>query len=329
MSATGKHTDTSPDEEEFEEQPFISHLLELRNRLLKGVLAVLVLFLVMAPFSNHLFTWLSGPLSRDLPPGSSLISIEVVAPFFVPIKLTLVLAVFLAMPFLLYQLWAFVAPGLYRHERKMIFPLLVSSTALFYLGALFAYYVVFPIVFGFMAHTTPHGVTMMTDISKYLSFVLTMFLAFGAAFEVPVATVVLVWAGVVTPAQLSEKRPYVIVGCFVLGMFLTPPDMFSQTMLAIPMWLLFETGVFFSRHYVRPRETEAAEEAAAADPPPDDEPAGEPDDDYRPMTDEEMDSELDRADEEHGDDTGSHSDGEDRDSDRRSDDDPDRRPEDR
>jgi len=166
MSATGKHTDTSPDEEEFEEQPFISHLLELRNRLLRGVLAVLVVFLVMAPFSNHLFTWLAGPLSRDLPAGSSLISIEVVAPFFVPIKLTLVLAVFIAMPYLLYQLWSFVAPGLYRHERRMIFPLLVSSTALFYLGALFAYYVVFPIVFGFMAHTSPHGVTMMTDISK-------------------------------------------------------------------------------------------------------------------------------------------------------------------
>jgi len=292
MSEPADHSDPS-DQEQQEEQPFISHLLELRDRLLRMVIGVVVAFAVLVPFSNHLFTWLAGPLSRDLPAGSSLIAIEVAAPFFIPIKLTLVLAIFVAMPWLLYQLWSFVAPGLYRHERRMIYPLLISSTALFYMGALFAYFVVFPLVFGFLTKTAPHGVTMMTDIGKYLDFVLTMFLAFGAAFEVPVATVLLVWAGVVTPDALSAKRPYVVVVCFVVGMFLTPPDMFSQTLLAVPMWLLFEVGVFFSRRYVRPRNADQAQGTAGGD-----------EGDYEPMSDSEMDDELDRADREQEDSEG-------------------------
>ena len=204
-----------------------------------------------------------------------MIAIEVASPFLIPFKLTLFLALFIAIPFVLYQLWSFVAPGLYRHERRLVLPLLVSSTVLFYTGAAFAYFVVFPLVFAFFTSTAPEGVSVMTDISRYLDFVLTLFFAFGAAFEVPVVTVLLVWTGMVTQDDLREKRPYIIVGAFVIGMLLTPPDVISQTLLAVPIWLLFELGVYFSGWFIR--------QAGAGD-----------SNEYRPLSESEMDAELDR-----------------------------------
>jgi len=268
--------------EDAPDQPFMHHLIELRDRLLRIVLAIAVIFLVLMPFSNDLFTALSGPLQASLPEGSSMIAIEVASPFLIPFKLTLVLAVFIAMPLVLYQVWAFVAPGLYRHERRLVMPLLVSSTLLFYAGAAFAYFVVFPLVFAFFTGTAPADVSVMTDISRYLDFVLTLFFAFGAAFEVPVLTVLLVWTGMVTQDGLREKRPYIIVGAFVVGMLLTPPDIISQTLLAVPVWMLFELGVFFSRWFVPGKQSVEGDTAEAA--------TGE----YHPPSEAEMDAELDR-----------------------------------
>lgn len=240
----------SRDEDELEnstEQTFLSHLIELRNRLLRMVLCVLLVFLGLLPYANEIYSAIAGPLMKHLPQNSSMIAIEVASPFFIPMKLALVAAIFISVPVILYQFWAFVAPGLYRHERRMILPLLMSSTVLFYSGAAFAYYVVFPLVFGFLTATTPQGITVMTDISQYFDFVLTFFFAFGICFEVPIFAIVLVWLGVTTPQSLAEKRPYVVVGAFVIAMFLTPPDPVSQTLLALPMWLLFEMGLLFSR----------------------------------------------------------------------------------
>lgn len=231
------------------EQGFLSHLIELRDRLLKMLLAVGLLFLCLFWFSDDIYSWLAEPLSRHLPEGQEMIAIDVASPFFIPFKLTLMLCVFLAVPYLLYQIWSFVAPGLYSHEKKLVVPLLVSSTALFYLGVAFAYYVVFPLVFGFFTSVAPEGVTVSTDIGRYLDFVITLFFAFGIAFEVPVATVLVVAVGITTPENLVKIRPYVFVAAFVIGMFLTPPDMISQTLLAIPMWLLYEVGIVFSRIY--------------------------------------------------------------------------------
>ncbi len=232
-------------------QSFISHLIEMRNRLLRVVLTVLVVFLGLAPFANEIYTYLAGPLMQHMPENSTMVAIDVASPFFTPFKLALVTAAFISAPVILYQFWAFVAPGLYRHERRLIFPLLVASTALFYAGAAFAYFVVFPLVFSFLTAAAPAGVTVMTDISKYLDFVLTLFFAFGISFQVPIVTIVLVWTGITTPASLAEKRPYVIVGAFIIGMFLTPPDAISQTLLAVPIWMLFELGLLFSRLFVR------------------------------------------------------------------------------
>lgn len=228
-------------------QPLISHLLELRNRLLKAVAAVVVIFIGLIYFSNEIYEFVSKPLVERLPAGATMIATDVASPFFTPLKLTLIAAVFLAVPFILYQVWAFVAPGLYKHERRLIFPLLVSSSLLFYCGVAFAYFVVFPLVFGFFTAISLGGVEFATDIASYLDFVLALFLAFGIAFEVPVAIILLCWTGATTPKSLSEKRPYIIVGAFVVGMLLTPPDMISQTLLAIPMCLLFEVGLFFAR----------------------------------------------------------------------------------
>lgn len=261
------------------EQPFMAHLMELRDRLMRMVVVVLALFLVMAPFADRIFAILADPLSRHLPEGTSMIAVEVIAPFLIPLKATLVLAIFLAMPYVLYQIWGFIAPGLYRHEKRLAVPLLVSSTLLFYAGAAFAYFVILPILSIFLTGTAPEGVAVTPDIGKYLDFELMLFFAFGAAFEVPVATFVLVLMGITTPDALARKRPYIIVGAFVIGMVLTPPDIISQTLLALPMWLLFEIGVLLSRSFERRRAAEAAAE--------------ENDDDYRPMTDEEMDAELD------------------------------------
>ncbi|NOQ63845.1 MAG: twin-arginine translocase subunit TatC [Methyloprofundus sp.] len=237
--------------EEEQEQPFISHLIELRNRLLKVVLSVLLVFLCMAPFANEIYSFLAKPLMQFLPENTSMVAIDVISPFLTPFKLVLIASIFSAIPVILYQFWAFVAPGLYAHEKRMIAPLLVASTLLFAAGMAFAYFVVFPLVFGFLTTAVPVGVTMMTDIAKYLDFVLTMFFAFGMAFEVPIVTIVLVWAGIFTPQQLAEKRPYIIVGAFIVGMFLTPPDAISQTLLAVPIWLLFESGLLFSRLFVK------------------------------------------------------------------------------
>lgn len=238
-------------EQEELEQPLISHLVELRNRLLKVVLSVLLVFLAMAPFANEIYSFLAKPLMQFLPENTSMVAIDVVSPFLTPFKLVLVAAIFIAIPVILYQFWAFVAPGLYAHEKRMIAPLLVASTLLFALGMVFAYFVVFPLIFGFLTSAAPEGVSVMTDIAKYLDFVLTLFFAFGMAFEVPIVTIVLVWVGVFTPQQLAEKRPYIIVAAFIIGMFLTPPDAISQTLLAVPIWLLFETGLLFSRLFVR------------------------------------------------------------------------------
>jgi len=260
------------------EQPFISHLVELRDRLLRIVLAVAVVFLCLIPFANRLFSALSGPLLAHMPEGSNMIAIEVASPFLTPFKLTLVMAVFIAMPLVLYQFWAFVAPGLYRHERRLVLPLLASSTILFYAGAAFAYYVVFPLVFAFLTGTAPEGVAVMTDISRYLDFVLMLFFAFGIAFEVPVFTVLLVWTGMVTQDGLRQKRPYIIVGAFVIGMLLTPPDIISQTLLAVPVLILFELGVYFSGWFVRSKKTGDGEDSGT----------------YKPLSTAEMEDELDR-----------------------------------
>lgn len=243
-----------------ESQPLISHLVELRNRLLKAVICVFIVFLLLVYWANDIYSLLASPLTERLPAGATMIATNVATPFFTPIKLTIITAVFLSVPYILYQIWAFVAPALYKQEKRLVYPLLISSTLLFYLGVAFAYYVVFPLVFGFLTNTAPEGVTMATDISSYLDFVLTIFLAFGVCFEVPVAIILLCWSGVTTPADLTGKRPYIIVAAFVIGMFLTPPDIFSQTLLAIPMVLLFELGVLVARFYVPKENMENAEE---------------------------------------------------------------------
>lgn len=229
-----------------EGQSFISHLVELRARLLKCVVAVLVVFIALMPFSNDLYTGLARPLLDKLG-GTSMIATEVAAPFLVPFKLTLFVAAAVAAPYIFYQAWRFIAPGLYRHERRLAGPLIASSTALFYLGMVFAYYLVFPLMFGFFTAAAPNGVAVMTDISRYLGFVMKIFLAFGIAFEVPIATFLLVRSGMVEVDDLAGKRPYVIVGAFGVGMLLTPPDVVSQFLLAIPVWLLFELGLVLAR----------------------------------------------------------------------------------
>lgn len=236
------------------EQTFISHLVELRGRLMRAVIAVLVVLIGLLPFANKLYAYLSGPLMKHRPEGAGMIAIEVASPFLTPFKLAFVAAIVLAMPVILYQAWAFVAPGLYRHEKRIATPLLISSVILFYLGCAFAYFVVFPLVFGFFSSVAPEGVEVMTDIAKYLDFVLVLFLAFGLAFEVPIAVVILAWTGMVSPDSLASKRPYVIVGAFVIGMLLTPPDVISQTLLALPMWILFELGLIMAR-FIKPRDS--------------------------------------------------------------------------
>jgi len=312
------------------EQPFISHLLELRDRLLRMVLAVLVFFVVMFPFANDIYVFIAEPLMAHLPEGTSMIATQVASPFLTPFKMSLVGSLFLAMPYILYQFWGFVAPGLYHHEKRLAVPLMASSIVLFYLGMIFAYYVVFPLVFAFLTGTAPEGVAVMTDIAAYLDFVLTLFFAFGLAFEVPIATIVLVVMGVTTPEKLRQKRPYIIVGAFIIGMFLTPPDIISQTLLALPMWILFEFGVFFSAAFVKkdnddededepdqdreeatPDVSEAADSKEAFMPAAaaaatagssssataDEQLASSYPEDYVPLSDEEMEAELDRLDE--------------------------------
>ena len=254
---------------------FISHLLELRNRLMYAVITVGVVFGALLPFSNDVYTLLARPLMDVLPPGVGMIATDVASAFLTPIKVTLALAIVVSIPMILYQLWAFVAPGLYKHERRMTIPLLVSSTLLFYAGMAFAYFVVFPVAFGFFVKTAPQGVTMMTDIKSYIDFVYSMFFAFGIAFELPVALVLLAWMGVIDPEKLATKRPYVVLWVFIVAAFITPPDVFSQVLLAVPMLILFEIGLFVARRLARsPRRNDA--------------------EGHRPLSDAEMEAEFDK-----------------------------------
>lgn len=245
------------------QQSLMSHLLELRTRLLRSVAAVVAVMAALMPFSNSLYSVLAQPLMQRLPEGASMIATGVAAPFLAPFKFAMMLAVYLAMPFVLYQVWAFVAPGLYQRERTLALPMLISSVLLFYIGMAFAYFLVFPIIFGFFASAAPAGVLVMTDVSSYLDFALTLFLAFGVAFEVPVVVVLLVLLGFVDMAALRKGRPYVIVGAFVIGMVLTPPDMFSQTLLAVPICLLFEAGLLVAG--LLGRRTARSDAASAVD----------------------------------------------------------------
>jgi len=242
-----------PEEPQTAESSLISHLLELRDRLLRSVIAIAVVFGALMAFvgSGEVYSLIARPLMQVLPPGANMVATEVASPFLTPIKLTLAVALVLTIPFLLYQLWAFVAPGLYKHERRLVLPLLVSSTVLFYSGMAFAYFVVFPMAFGFFVKALPPGVTMMTDIRQYLDFVFSMFFAFGIAFEVPVAVVLLARMGVINPDTLAQKRPYMILLAFIVAAVLTPPDVFSQFALAVPLIILYEIGVFFARRMKR------------------------------------------------------------------------------
>ena len=228
-------------------QPLMTHLLELRNRLLKIFVAVLVVFVILFPFGESLYLYISEPLRALLPSASTMIATEVTSPFLTPFKLALVSAMFISMPYILYQLWAFVAPALYQQEKKIVVPLFCASVILFYAGMAFAYYLVFPLVFMFFTSIAPEGISVMPDIRAYLDFVLKLFMAFGLSFQIPIAVVILSWLGTVNPDNLAKKRPYVFVLCFVVGMLLTPPDIISQVLLAVPMWLLFEVGILFGR----------------------------------------------------------------------------------
>lgn len=245
---------TTPANATDQELSLIDHLLELRTRLIRAVLAVAVCMLALVPFARTLYTVVSEPLVSRLPEGASMIAIDVASPIFAPFKLVMILALLIAMPYVIYQFWAFVAPGLYQHEKRIARPLLFAATALFYLGCLFAYFLVLPLIFAFITKIAPDGVAVMTDITRYLDFVLLLFLAFGFAFEVPVVTVVLVAIGLVTPAGLARARGYVVVAVFFVAMLITPPDVISQTLLAIPVWMLYELGIVFSKMVVRDRE---------------------------------------------------------------------------
>lgn len=252
---------TDPDDIQ---ESFLSHLIELRTRLMRSIIAVVVVLLALFPFAKKIYALLAEPLLRVLPHGSTMIATDVTGTFFVPLKVTLMTAFLVALPYVLYQAWAFVAPGLYQHEKRLALPVLVSSCLFFVFGMAFAYFAVFPVAFGFFAGYTPAGVQMMTDIDKYLSFVLTMFVAFGVVFETPVVVVVLVRMRVVSLEKLKKMRPYVIVGAFVVGAIFTPPDVISQSMLAVPLWLLFELGLVLAR-FVSSGATEApAEETEPA-----------------------------------------------------------------
>lgn len=228
-------------------ESFISHLIELRNRLMRSILAILLVFLCLFPFASDLYALMAQPLLAHLPSGGQMIATDVTTPFFVPLKVALMAAFLLTLPYTLFQLWRFVAPGLYVHEKKLVLPLIAASVTLFFCGMAFAYFAVFPVVFGFITASAPDGVAVMTDIDKYLSFVLSMFVAFGVTFQVPVAVVVLVHMQIVTIAKLKEIRPYVIVGAFVAGALFTPPDVVSQFMLALPLWMLYEAGIVVAR----------------------------------------------------------------------------------
>jgi len=268
----------------------MSHLVELRDRVVRMVVAILVIFLGLFYWANDIYIYLAEPLTRHLPEGANMIAIDVASPFLTPFKLVLMLSVFLAMPVILYQCWSFVAPGLYATEKRIAGPLLVSSILLFYAGVSFAYFIVFPLVFAFFTSIGPEMVNISTDIGRYLDFVLALFFSFGLAFEVPIATIILVAIGFTTPKKLSEKRPFVIVGAFILGMLLTPPDVISQVLLALPVWVLFEAGLIASRIIFRDRNFDEEDDD---DEDLEDENSAVPD--HQPLSDEEMEAELDQA----------------------------------
>lgn len=237
----------TPNPAQNQDLPFISHLVELRDRLMRVLIVLVVLFFGLLFIANDLYATLSLPLRSLLPPGSTMIATDVTSPFMAPFKLAFFVALFIAVPYILIQIWGFISPALYKHEKKLAIPLVTSSILLFYCGVAFAYFVTLPAILGFFTRVGPEGVAIMTDINLYLDFVLKLFLVFGFTFEVPVATFLLIWSGIISSASLSDKRRYIIVGCFAAAMFLTPPDAISMTMLAVPMWLLFETGLFFGR----------------------------------------------------------------------------------
>lgn len=296
-----------PDEKE---QTLMDHLVELRDRLLHMVLAILIVFVALFAFSEDIFTVAARPLLDLMPAGTSMIATGVTSPFLVPFKLVLLLSVLLTIPYLLHQIWSFIAPGLYLHEKRMATPLLISSVILFYCGIAFAYFVIFPILFGFFIGIAPEGVAVMTDIGQYLDFIIAIFLAFGIAFEVPVATFLLIAAGVTSADKLAKQRPYIIIGAFVVGMLITPPDVISQSLLAVPIWLLFELGLLSSRIFLKAKaEAEAEEDVimenddftliaetstkSASDYPEDDH-----DEEGNPLSDEDMEKLLDEAEQE-------------------------------
>ena len=318
MAVQDAQTDDEKDEKE---QTLMDHLLELRDRLLHMVLAILIVFIALFSFSEDIFTIAAQPLLALMPEGTSMIATGVTSPFLVPFKLVLLLSVLLTIPYLLHQMWAFIAPGLYRHEKRMATPILISSVVLFYCGVAFAYFVIFPILFGFFIGIAPEGVAVMTDIGQYLDFIIAIFLAFGIAFEVPVATFLLIAAGVTSADKLADKRPYIIIGAFVIGMLLTPPDVISQSLLAIPIWLLFELGLIASRLFLKDKSeenvimenddftlTEESPSVSASDIPKDDhdeegnplndDTAGDDDDLDDDLSDEDMERLFDEAEEE-------------------------------
>ena len=298
-----QQTQTQQDETE---QSLMDHLIELRDRLLHMVLAILIVFISLFAFSEDIFTIAAQPLLALMPEGTSMIATGVTSPFLVPFKLVLLLSVLLTIPYLLHQIWAFIAPGLYMHEKRMATPLLISSVILFYCGIAFAYFVIFPILFGFFIGVAPEGVAVMTDIGQYLDFIIAIFLAFGIAFEVPVATFLLIAAGVTSVDKLAEKRPYIIIGAFVVGMMLTPPDVISQSLLAVPIWLLFELGLIASRLFLKARAEEDVimqnDEFALIEEHPGSRPGDIPEDDHdeegNPLSDEDMEKLFDDAEQE-------------------------------
>ncbi len=287
---TSKHTK--------EEMTFVQHLIELRDKLLHSVIAILIVFLGIFPFANEVYGFIAAPIINVLPADTNIIAIGVISPFLTPLKMALIFSVYLAMPYLLFQIWSFIAPALYRHEKQMIIPLIVSSTILFYAGILFSFYVVFPVIFGFLSSVGPNVVDFTPDIQYYLDFVLKVSFAFGVAFEVPIATILLIMFGVTTVEKLKSNRPYVVIGAFVLGMLLTPPDIISQTLIAIPMWLLFEAGLIFAPMFKRSNPAEPANDdptGPSTDSKKDDSDDKESDDEYD-LDDDEIDKIMDEMD---------------------------------
>ena len=284
-----------------EEMTFVQHLIELRDKLLHSVIAIFIVFLGIFPFANEVYSFIAAPIINVLPADTNIIAIGVISPFLTPLKMSLIFAVYLAMPYLLYQIWSFIAPALYKHERQMIIPLIVSSTILFYAGILFSFYVVFPVIFGFLSSIGPSIVDFTPDIQYYLDFVLKVSFAFGIAFEVPIATILLIMFGITTVEKLKNNRPYVIIGAFILGMLLTPPDIISQVLIAIPMWLLFEAGLIFAPMFKRKSPTEPTNDNDPTKPSKD---SRKNDADHNDESDDEdwddeaLDAEMDKIDEE-------------------------------